>query len=1646
MASATPNPSCFMKRTRSRFTHQSSPLPMRIHRCFPACLVFLFALALTSVHAQTVKFPGLTAVGSTATAQTATIAVKTSGTIRTIKVRTLGSDGFDYSTSGTGTCAIGASFSAGQTCTLAIGFKPTAPGDRPGAAVLLDSHNNTLGSIALDGLATGPVGVFVPGVISTVAGDAYWIYAGDGGQATASNIFLPFGIAVDAAGDLFIADSSNDRIREVNGTTGIISTIAGNGVAGFSGDGDPATSAEISNPTSVILDPAGNLYFADTGNNAIRRIDAFTGIISTVAGKPGGNGYSGDGAPATAALLYSPNGICLDDSGNLYIADTGNNAIRMVGAASGIISTVAGTGVASYTGDGGQATSATLNQPWGVAASAAGGLYIADQGNNAIRLVTSGTISTIVGNGTSGFSGDLGPAANAQLNIPSSIAIDVAGNLYVADTGNNRVRKVNASTGEIVTIAGSKSESISGDGGPANLAGIYGPYGLALDGQGSLYIADVFHNRIRKVSANAATLSYDPIRVGRTSPPDTQFLENDGNANLNISSMTPVTNAALDSASTTCVVGTPLTPLGQCIVGADFAPTSTGAIVAGSIDIDSDAANSPGVITVEGQVLSVDPTTLAVTSSNNPSITGSTIVFTVTATSAGATPTGTVTLLDGTTILATVGLASGVANYTTSALTAGTHTITATYGGDSSNAAGTSPALTQVVHDAVAATTASIASSSNPVIAGAPLKLSANVQVSVAGSGAGTISGTVTFYDGANSLGVAVLSNGAATISVTSLAPGTHSLTGVYSGNSNYGASTSSALSQKVTLATSSTALASGANPSSAGGSLTLTANVSSNGGIPTGPVTFFDGSTKLGVAPLNSSGAATLTLTGTVWTVGTHILTASYAGDTADAASVSPALNQLVNLATTTVALTASANPIGQGASITFSAAVSGSGGTPSGSVQFLDGATVIGTGTANAKGVATFATTALALGNHTITAAYAGDPYDAASSSGPVTEVIQTATTAVAIAAGANPATFGNALVLTATVTGTGAVPTGSVTFLDAGLSIGTGTLSATGVATFSTSTLALGSHTLVASYTGDSVHSATQSSALTENVVQGTTTTLTASALQAYAGTPLLWTVTVMGANGKPVTGSVALLDGTSTLANLTLSPAGVATYTSSALTPGTHTVTAGFAGDANDAASTSTPVATLVSIAITTTTVASSVNPALTGAPIIFTATVTGNGGIPGGSVTLLDGTASLGTAKLAGASLNSSVATLTLSTLASGVHTITAQYVGDTDNQPSLSPALSEGILQQTGVTLASSANPSLLTDTVTFTATVSNGAPGAGPTGTVTLTDGGASVATATLGASGIVTFTVAAPTLGTHTMVASYSGDTDNKAAVSPNLIQTVVLRPTSNSFTASASSLSAGQPLILVGVVTGSGSRNPTGTVSFVSGSTNLGAATLNAAGVASMTVTPSPAIYNVISTYSGDSLFAPSSSAPAVITVGPTVEFTLAATPNTMSMQSGAHGSLSITLTTAPTFTDTISLGCAGLPVAATCTFSQGSIPVSGGAGKTLTVTVDTGDPLGAGATAQLQHSNTGSAFAFLLPAGLLALLFGKRKRLHRPLGLLLALIALGGIATLGGCANSLAQNKTPAGSYTFRIIGTGNATGATQSTGVQLTVTQ
>jgi len=349
--------------------------------------------------------------------------------------------------------------------------------------------------------------------ITTVAGNGDFSFGGDGGPATSAQLASPRGVGVDSAGNLYIADYDNYRVRKVS--NGLITTVAGNGTFNFGGDGGPATSAQLSVPTGVAVDSAGNLYIADQQNNRVRKVS--NGVITTVAG---GGSSLGDNGPATSAQL-SPYGLAVDNTGNLYIADISNNRIRKV--SNGVITTVAGNGMQGGGGDGGPATSAQLSFPTGVAVDSIGNLYIADNFNNRIRKVSNGVITTVAGNGTQGGGGDGGPAISAQLSTPYGVAVDSAGNLYIADYGNSGVRKV--SNGVITTIAG--GGSLFGDNGPATSAQLYGPEGVAIDANGKVYIADYGNFRIRSLTPGASC-------TYTVSPTTLQALAGGGSPTVNI--------------------------------------------------------------------------------------------------------------------------------------------------------------------------------------------------------------------------------------------------------------------------------------------------------------------------------------------------------------------------------------------------------------------------------------------------------------------------------------------------------------------------------------------------------------------------------------------------------------------------------------------------------------------------------------------------------------------------------------------------------------------------------------------------------------------------------------------------------------------------------------------------------------------------------------------------------------------------------------------------------------------------------------------------------------------------------------------------------------------------------------------------------
>jgi sugar lactone lactonase YvrE len=366
--------------------------------------------------------------------------------------------------------------------------------------------------VAFASLAAAPTAVAFPGEINTFAGTGAAGFSGDGGPAISAKLNNPQGMAVDGVGDLYIADSFNYRVRKV-ATAGTITTVAGNGALGFSGDGGPATSAKLYNPSDVAFDGAGNLYIADAFNNRVRKVD-LSGTITTVAGT-GSKGFSGDGGPATSAQLNYPVALAFDGAGNLYIDDTRNNRIRKVDP-SGTMTTFAGSGGTGprnggFSGDGGPATTAQLNSPLGVAVDGAGNLYIADTNNHRVRKVDpSGTITTFAGSGgtlprDAAFSGDGGSATSARLSYPDDVAVG-GGGIYIATY--ERVRKVNG-TGTITTVAGGGSD-YPGDGGPATSAGLRYAGQLTVDSAGNFYISDDF-GQVRWVEG------------GDTVPPNTRI-------------------------------------------------------------------------------------------------------------------------------------------------------------------------------------------------------------------------------------------------------------------------------------------------------------------------------------------------------------------------------------------------------------------------------------------------------------------------------------------------------------------------------------------------------------------------------------------------------------------------------------------------------------------------------------------------------------------------------------------------------------------------------------------------------------------------------------------------------------------------------------------------------------------------------------------------------------------------------------------------------------------------------------------------------------------------------------------------------------------------------------------------------------------
>ena len=520
-----------------------------------------------------------------------------------------------------------------------VSFTPTKPGQRWFQLTATDS-DQVQSTFGLTGVGVGPVLSITPGIIHTVNGS--------------TEIGAVTGITRDNSGAVYTADYIQHVVFKIDGQ-GNSSVIAGElGVSGYDGDGGLAVNAHLNDPISLAFDSVGNLYIADVLNNAVRKIDV-NGVITTVAGN-GTAGYTGDGGAATGAELDNPLGVLADKSGNLYIGDTFNNVVRKVDV-SGRITTVAGNGTGAGTGswegsdpeggwfgDGGAATSAQLNGATGVALDGNGNLYIADTFNSAVRKVDGGgnitTVAGLCGDGCQqGYSGDGGPATEAMLDFPYGIATDAAGQLYIADTSNSAVRKV-AADGTISTVAGnglqagpnargkkwqgfvrkknahSRATDSNGDGGLATDANIFVPVQIAVDNNGNFYFTDVAMGNVRTVDVTTSLMDFGQVAPGSTSDSKTVTVTNAGNADLNFTQLS-ISDSFNWAGEGLCTTEAPLQAGANCLLSADFSPTEGGEY-SGSIAITDDAFNSPHSVTLQGSAptpdytIAADPTTMTI--------------------------------------------------------------------------------------------------------------------------------------------------------------------------------------------------------------------------------------------------------------------------------------------------------------------------------------------------------------------------------------------------------------------------------------------------------------------------------------------------------------------------------------------------------------------------------------------------------------------------------------------------------------------------------------------------------------------------------------------------------------------------------------------------------------------------------------------------------------------------------------------------------------------------------------------------------------------------------------------------------------------------------------------------------------------------
>jgi len=1286
------------------------------------------------------------------------------------------------------------------------------------AAVQVLNGSSVLATGNVSAVESGPVVEFQPAVVNNFAGTGSTCSGnpsacGDGSAATSAKLASPKGTAVDNQGNVYIAANV---IRKVD-VSGNITTLAGNGTtcAGSTsscGDGALAVNANLSSPSKLALDGAGNLYIADTGDNRIRMVNLYTGVISTVAGN--GTACSnattacGDGGLATSANLSSPTGLAVDGSGNLYIGDSGDYRIRKVSAATGIISTLAGSGVTcsdstTACGDGGLATAALLGSTNDIKLDASGNLYFADATANRVRKITvsTGLVTAYAGSGTACSAstdacGDGAAATSASLSKPGSIDLDPAGNLYIADYTNNRIRFVNQSTGLVKTIMGTGDYcdgglSTCGDGASALNALLLGPTCVTYNPNGSLLVCDNGEHRVRSINFGASAMSFADSVVGTQSSDSPQSVEmlNVGSSLLSFTTSLDY-NPYLDEgysldSSSTCydnhadVLLPGLMPNESCHYAVDFIPTMVGPMMGSLYVFDNDmgkdfwtygtqqkiALSGNGQDPVTQLVFTYAPNTPLVAGSSTGSIEvseedGSGQV----SSSATDTITLVVTQPDSTTQTYTAQAANGVASFGSFNPTlSGNYSYVASIVSNSSVATATA---TEVVNPGQATDISLSSGSGQSTVLGSAFATALSVLVkdsygnpvpyaavtfSAPTSGASATLGTpmaITTSAGlASTTATTVTAAGSYNVTAITAGPVSSPLTATtaaagHSVKANYGVlSTSFALTNL--KATPDVTVAASAAMVAYGTATTLTSTVTSTVATPSGTVTFYDNGLPLMTVAITSTTASyTTTLGG-----GSHVVTALYDGDANFNTQASTSgVNVNVTQATTAATVTSSNNPAVWPSSIRYTATFTTAAGgvAPTGTVTFTDGGSSLGT-TSVSSGVANLYTSASNPGAHTIVAVYNGDANYMATSSANFTETVNKATPVVALSLSASTMTYGASPTYTATVTGytksteAGAEPmysnspTGTVGFYDGSTLLQTSTLTG-GVASYTQPLPTGGSHTVTAVYNGDVDYLSLTSAAHTVTVnAAATTITILSSANPVNYGTSATYSVTLGSvSSGLAPTGAVSFYDG-STLLGQVAAISGAASYTQTLPAVGAHSITAVYAGDVNYTTVTSSVLTETVNKLTPTVTLTTSANPVFLNTAVVYTATVTGAvSGLPA------SGTVSFydGTTLLGSSTVASGNATLSQTLAAAGSHAIKATYNGDGNYLLANSTALAEVAQDFTLALTANGSTQITITpgQTATFQLVVTPTVNTTFPAAITLTATGGSSTTTLTLG------------------------------------------------------------------------------------------------------------------------------------------------------------------------------------------------------------------------------------------------------------------------------------------------------------------------